>query len=188
MVPTTSVREAPTTSPTRRLQQQQDKDGEGGPQTRTSIRGIILFASTSTGSIAGVGVDQDPISAIPSHNPTFVERNSTEAEVAYCQTRPSPYHLQPDGQKGGRILIPRCCFKGCWRCDAYSGRRWCSTGDEMPTLLLTARILKLSTFPLAIPRPPHDIHSSFDFVALLLPAVCRISLPPMLCIGVGCGA
>ena len=41
-------------------------------------------------SIAGVGVDQELISAVPSHNPTFVERNFTGAEISYCQAQPSP--------------------------------------------------------------------------------------------------
>ena len=45
---------------------------------------------SDSGSIAGVGVDQELISAVPSHNPTFIERNFTEAEIAYCQTQPSP--------------------------------------------------------------------------------------------------
>lgn len=27
---------------------------------------------------------------MPSHNPTFVERNFTEAEIAYCRSQPSP--------------------------------------------------------------------------------------------------
>ncbi|KAF9648674.1 fatty acid synthase [Thelephora ganbajun] len=40
-------------------------------------------------SVTGVGVDQELISAVPSHNPTFVERNFTEAEIAYCQAQPS---------------------------------------------------------------------------------------------------
>jgi len=30
------------------------------------------------------------ISAVPSHNPTFVSRNFTDAEVAYCRAQPSP--------------------------------------------------------------------------------------------------
>ena len=30
------------------------------------------------------------ISAVPSHNPTFVSRNYTEAEVVYCESQPSP--------------------------------------------------------------------------------------------------
>jgi hypothetical protein len=45
---------------------------------------------SESGSVAGVGVDQELISAVPSHNPTFVERNFTEAEIAYCQAQPSP--------------------------------------------------------------------------------------------------
>jgi len=40
-------------------------------------------------SVAGVGVDQELISAVPSHNPTFVERNFTEAEITYCQAQSS---------------------------------------------------------------------------------------------------
>lgn len=27
---------------------------------------------------------------MPSHNPTFVERNFTEVEIAYCRSQPSP--------------------------------------------------------------------------------------------------
>jgi len=42
------------------------------------------------GPVAGVGVDQELISAVPSHNPTFIERNFTEAEVTYCRAQPSP--------------------------------------------------------------------------------------------------
>ena len=30
------------------------------------------------------------ISSVPSHNPTFVSRNFTDAEVAYCNAQPSP--------------------------------------------------------------------------------------------------
>ena len=30
------------------------------------------------------------ISSVPSHNPTFVSRNFTEAEIAYCRSQPSP--------------------------------------------------------------------------------------------------
>ncbi|KAI0787467.1 fatty acid synthase [Fomes fomentarius] len=44
----------------------------------------------SSGSTAGVGVDQELISAVPSSNPTFVARNFTDAEVVYCQAQPEP--------------------------------------------------------------------------------------------------
>ncbi|TFY76669.1 hypothetical protein EWM64_g7343 [Hericium alpestre] len=47
----------------------------------------VLAAAPST---AGVGVDQELISSVPSENPTFVARNFTEAEVAYCRAQPSP--------------------------------------------------------------------------------------------------
>ncbi|KAI0046589.1 fatty acid synthase [Auriscalpium vulgare] len=45
-----------------------------------------LNASPST---AGVGVDQELISSVPSGNPTFVARNFTDAEIAYCRSQPS---------------------------------------------------------------------------------------------------
>ncbi|KAL4066936.1 hypothetical protein J3A83DRAFT_4165578 [Scleroderma citrinum] len=45
------------------------------------------FASTTPA--IGVGVDQELISAVPSGNPTFVQRNFTEAEIAYCRSQPS---------------------------------------------------------------------------------------------------
>ncbi|KIJ51487.1 hypothetical protein M422DRAFT_203704 [Sphaerobolus stellatus SS14] len=38
----------------------------------------------------GVGVDQELISAVPSSNPTFVNRNFTDAEIAYCRAQPAP--------------------------------------------------------------------------------------------------
>ncbi|KAI0311935.1 thiolase-like protein [Amylostereum chailletii] len=41
-------------------------------------------------STAGVGVDQELISAVPTANPTFVARNFTDAEIAYCRSQPSP--------------------------------------------------------------------------------------------------
>lgn len=53
------------------------------------VQSVSEFLSDSS-SIAGVGVDQELISAVPSHNPTFVERNFTEAEISYCQAQPSP--------------------------------------------------------------------------------------------------
>jgi len=43
-----------------------------------------------TGAASGVGVDQELISSVPSHNPTFVARNFTPAEIAYCNAQPSP--------------------------------------------------------------------------------------------------
>ncbi|KAF9467993.1 fatty acid synthase [Collybia nuda] len=46
--------------------------------------------NSSEGSVLGIGVDQELISAVPSHNPAFVSRNFTDAEVAYCCTQPSP--------------------------------------------------------------------------------------------------
>ncbi|KAH9945014.1 fatty acid synthase [Epithele typhae] len=44
----------------------------------------------SSAPTAGVGVDQELISAVPSWNPTFIERNFTEAEITYCRSQPSP--------------------------------------------------------------------------------------------------
>ena len=53
------------------------------------MQSVSRFLAESD-SIAGVGVDQELISAVPSHNPTFIERNFTEAEIAYCQAQSSP--------------------------------------------------------------------------------------------------
>lgn len=65
-------------------------------------------ALTSHSSAIGVGVDQgnvlsldnnfgirthdvlELISSVPSSNPTFVERNFTEAEISYCRSQPDP--------------------------------------------------------------------------------------------------
>jgi len=50
-----------------------------------AISKILLTSST-----AGIGVDQDLISAVPSSNPTFVSRNFTSEEITYCNSQPSP--------------------------------------------------------------------------------------------------
>ncbi|KAF8271214.1 fatty acid synthase [Lactarius quietus] len=42
-----------------------------------------------SGSTAGVGVDQELITSVPSENPTFISRNFTDAEIAYCRAQPS---------------------------------------------------------------------------------------------------
>ncbi|KIK50806.1 hypothetical protein GYMLUDRAFT_983925 [Collybiopsis luxurians FD-317 M1] len=41
----------------------------------------------------GVGVDQELITAIPSHNPNFISCNFTNTEIAYCSAQPSPASL-----------------------------------------------------------------------------------------------
>ncbi|GLB40343.1 putative protein with domain of unknown function (DUF1729) [Lyophyllum shimeji] len=54
------------------------------------IIGAGGLASDSAEDFVGVGVDHELISAVPSHNSTFVARNFTDAEVAYCQAQTSP--------------------------------------------------------------------------------------------------
>jgi fatty acid synthase subunit beta len=51
---------------------------------------VVADALASKGSVAGVGVDQELISSVPSSNPCFIDRNFTEAEIAYCRAQPSP--------------------------------------------------------------------------------------------------
>jgi len=67
----------------------------------------IKTLASAGGDFVGVGVDQgmfsffdlrttwlkvftELISSVPSHNPTFVSRNFTDAEIAYCRSQPSP--------------------------------------------------------------------------------------------------
>ncbi|KAG9315241.1 hypothetical protein JVU11DRAFT_4375 [Chiua virens] len=50
----------------------------------------VTEALASTSSTVGVGVDQELISSVPSWNLTFIERNFTQAEAAYCRAQPSP--------------------------------------------------------------------------------------------------
>ncbi|KAF9485144.1 fatty acid synthetase alpha subunit [Pholiota conissans] len=50
----------------------------------------ILAANVAANVSLGVGVDQELISSVPSHNPTFVARNFTDAEIAYCRSQSSP--------------------------------------------------------------------------------------------------
>ncbi|KAF8632253.1 hypothetical protein AX15_002000 [Amanita polypyramis BW_CC] len=54
-----------------------------------AVSDIISDKGYSATEAVGVGVDHELISAVPSHNPTFVERNFTGAEIAYCRTQPS---------------------------------------------------------------------------------------------------
>jgi len=47
-------------------------------------------SAACTEEFVGVGVDQELISSVPSHNFNFVSRNFTDAEIAYCNAQPSP--------------------------------------------------------------------------------------------------
>ncbi|KAI1082891.1 hypothetical protein F5B20DRAFT_530768 [Whalleya microplaca] len=49
-----------------------------------------LARSLQTGKNNKVGVDVEDIEAINVDNPTFIERNFTDKEIAYCQKTPSP--------------------------------------------------------------------------------------------------
>lgn len=54
-----------------------------------AVTDMISDKAYSASDAVGVGVDHELISAVPSHNPTFVERNFTDAEIAYCRAQPS---------------------------------------------------------------------------------------------------
>ncbi len=60
------------------------------PKSDLANLSIIKETLKKAGDIAGVGVDQELISSFPSHNPTFVTRNFTNKEVAYCNAQPNP--------------------------------------------------------------------------------------------------
>lgn len=55
---------------------------------KTGNAGVASEMLKSVEGVHGVGTDAVLISAVPSANPTFVERNFTDAEVAYCQKQP----------------------------------------------------------------------------------------------------
>ncbi|KAI1114313.1 fatty acid synthase subunit alpha [Nemania sp. NC0429] len=60
-------------------------------RTRTTKEVVEgLARSLQTGRNNKVGVDVEDISAINIDNDTFVERNFTEKEIAYCRTTPNP--------------------------------------------------------------------------------------------------
>ncbi|KAF8907276.1 fatty acid synthase [Gymnopilus junonius] len=66
---------------------------EAPPLDDANVKAISeIIASKGLGDSlpVGVGVDQELISSVPSHNPTFVARNFTDAEIAYCQSQPAP--------------------------------------------------------------------------------------------------
>jgi len=54
-----------------------------------NVKTITTLFESQRGT-AGVGVDQELISAVPSSNPTFLQRNFTDAEVSYCRAQPIP--------------------------------------------------------------------------------------------------
>jgi len=63
------------------------------PQDEANVQAVsdLLSKGALSGDpIVGIGVDQELISAVPASNPTFINRNFTEAEVAYCQAQASP--------------------------------------------------------------------------------------------------
>ncbi|GMF08343.1 unnamed protein product [Ambrosiozyma monospora] len=51
---------------------------------------LTKLAKSADGSSKGVGVDVELISAINVNNTTFIERNFTANEIAYCSKAPSP--------------------------------------------------------------------------------------------------
>lgn len=59
------------------------------PQVDTAHVKAVSQIISEKESTAGVGVDQELISSVPSWNPEFVKRNFTEAEIAYCRGQPS---------------------------------------------------------------------------------------------------
>jgi len=63
------------------------------PMDTSNVQTVSTMLSMNVldgSSVVGVGVDQELISSVPSHNPTFVARNFTEAEITYCRAQPSP--------------------------------------------------------------------------------------------------
>ncbi|KAJ7285205.1 fatty acid synthase [Mycena rebaudengoi] len=62
------------------------------PMDTTNVKPITASFVTpdATSGVIGVGVDQELISAVPCSNPTFVSRNFTPLEIAYCRAQPSP--------------------------------------------------------------------------------------------------
>ncbi|KAL0065236.1 fatty acid synthase alpha subunit Lsd1 [Marasmius tenuissimus] len=55
-----------------------------------TVSDIAAQSAAASSEFVGVGVDQELISAVPSNNTTFISRNFTESEVAYCQAQSSP--------------------------------------------------------------------------------------------------
>lgn len=51
---------------------------------------VLTESLNKAGDSAGVGVDHELISAVPSDSETFVERNFTDDEIRYCKSQPNP--------------------------------------------------------------------------------------------------
>ena len=60
------------------------RDGAVGVGVDQGLSSFILHGSLI------IYVTLELISSVPSHNPTFVSRNFTQAEIAYCHSQPSP--------------------------------------------------------------------------------------------------
>jgi fatty acid synthase subunit alpha, fungi type len=60
------------------------------PELDTANAKAVSQILAGDASVSGVGVDQELISSVPTWNPTFIERNFTDAEIAYCRSQPAP--------------------------------------------------------------------------------------------------
>jgi len=55
-----------------------------------TVSSILSSNGFGDRGLIGIGVDQELIASVPSHNPTFLARNFTEAEIAHCRSQPCP--------------------------------------------------------------------------------------------------
>lgn len=56
------------------------------PSNNAAIASKLI--SVATAGVHGVGTDVELISSLPADNPTFLTRNFTDAELAYCRSAP----------------------------------------------------------------------------------------------------
>ncbi|KAJ2357061.1 fatty acid synthase alpha subunit Lsd1 [Coemansia erecta] len=66
-----------------------DRESLQGP--KDALRYLALGQAQALAGPSGIGVDIELIADINIENDTFIERNFTEREQAYCRSRPNPH-------------------------------------------------------------------------------------------------
>lgn len=131
---------------------------------RTTETMMEALASKVVGEKSKIGVDVEEISALNIDNETFVERNFTEAEIAYCKSSPSP-----QSSFAGRWSAKEAVFKSLGV--ASQGAGAALKDIEIVRSDEGAPTVKVSTFPFKVLSRSIDANDCNSSMAtrLLLP-------------------
>ena len=76
------------------------------------------------------------ISSVPSHNPTFVSRNFTEAEIAYCRAQPLPMSSFAARWAGKEAVFKSLGVRSCGAATPLKEIEILNNADGVPTVHL----------------------------------------------------